>query len=63
MVAITPSVDQPAADQQLIILFDHPTPSARVIIRTDFMFEYLPNPTVTDMQPRDHLLGYDIMSV
>ena len=62
MIAITPPVDQTAEDLQIVIIVEEPTSGAR-LIQTDFTYDYLPNPTVIDMQPHSHLLGYDVVSV
>jgi len=52
MIATTPMVNETAENLTITVeIFNQTTD-------TGFLFEYRPNPNVTDIQPRDHVIGY-----
>ena len=54
VIATTSTVNQTAENLTITIeISNQATP-----IDTGFMFEYRPNPNVTDIQPRNHVIGY-----
>jgi len=52
VIAMTPAVSETAQNLSIALQVFNES------IDTGFTFDYRPNPTVTDMQPRSHLLGY-----
>jgi len=54
LIAMTPPVSDTAQNLAIAIeLFNQSTP-----LDTGFVFDYRPNPTVTNLEPHNHLIEY-----